>query len=80
MTRSVPGLGYDPTRRVHARPGLRLVAYASESATRCGYAIIFIFYRFAFTPSHLDIPGLSQGLKGYICWKLLSIRIVKSDI
>ena len=27
--------------RVHACPGLRIAAYASESATGCGYEIVF---------------------------------------
>jgi hypothetical protein len=50
---------------VQARPGLRLVAYASESATGCGYAINFMLYGLGFISPHLDMPGLGQGFKGY---------------
>jgi hypothetical protein len=60
---------------VQARPGLRLVAYASESATGCGYEIAFIFYGLGFPSPHLDMPGLGQGFKGYNWWILLSIFI-----
>ena len=39
-------------------------AYASESATGCGYEIGFTFYWFGFQSPHLDMPGLGQGFKG----------------
>ena len=61
--------------RVQARPGLRLVAYASESATGCGYEIIFTFYELGLPTAHLDGPGLGQGFKGYNRWTLLTILI-----
>ena len=48
---------------VQARPGLRLVAYASESATGCVYEIVFTFYGIKFPLPHLDMPGLGQGFK-----------------
>jgi len=51
--------------RVQACPGLRLVAYASESATGCGYEFVFRFYGFGFPSPHLDMPGLGLGFKGY---------------
>jgi hypothetical protein len=50
---------------VKARPGLRLVAYASESATGCVYKIALTFYGIGIPSPHLDMPGLGQGLKGY---------------
>jgi hypothetical protein len=50
---------------VQARPGLRLVAYASESATGCGYDIVFAVYGLVLPSPHLDMPGLGQGFKGY---------------
>jgi len=50
---------------VQARPGLRLVAYASESATGCVYEIAFTFYGIKFPLPHLDMPGLGQGFKVY---------------
>ena len=46
---------------VQARPGLRLVAYASESATGRGYEIVCIFYRRCFSSPHLSKPVLGQG-------------------
>ena len=60
---------------VQARPGLRLVAYASESATGCGYEIVFTFYGLGFPSPHLDKLGLGQGFKGYNRWLLLTILI-----
>jgi len=53
--------------RVQACPGLRLVAYASESATGCGYEIAFTFYEFGFPSPHLDMPGLGRGSKVIKC-------------
>jgi hypothetical protein len=56
----------NPSRfKVQASPGLRLVAYASESATGCGYEIVCIFYGRCFPSPHLAMPGLGQGFKGY---------------
>ena len=51
--------------RVQACPGLRLVAYASESAAGCGYDIVFAFYGLVLPSPHLDMPGLGQGFKVY---------------
>jgi hypothetical protein len=44
---------------------IRLVAYASESATGCGYEIVFRFYKFGIPSPHLEMPGLGQGFRGY---------------
>jgi hypothetical protein len=38
-------------------------AYAWESATRCGYVIVFTFYGLGFSTLDLDMAGLGQGFK-----------------
>jgi hypothetical protein len=58
------GSGFKPT-----------LAYASESATDCGYENVFRFHGLGFPSPHLDMPGLGQGFKGYNRWILLSILI-----
>jgi hypothetical protein len=61
----VPFFGLRRASRVQACPGLRLVAYASESASGCRYEIIFTFYELGSPSAYLARPGLGQGLKDY---------------
>jgi hypothetical protein len=61
--------------RVQACPGLRLVAYASESATGCGYDIVFAFSGIVLPSPHLAMPDLGQEFKGYNCLKLVTYLI-----
>ena len=59
------GLPWPPLRPVSLRAGSGLVAYASESATGCGYEIAFALYALGVPSPNLDMPGLGQGFKGY---------------
>ncbi len=36
-------------------------SYASESATECGYEIVFTFYGLGFPSPHLAMPGQGQN-------------------
>jgi hypothetical protein len=44
-------------------PALR--AGTSESATECGYEIVFVFWEPGFLYTPLEMPGLNQGFNGY---------------
>ena len=55
--------------------GSRFGVQAHPGATGCGYEIVFTFYGLGFSSTHLDIPGLGQGFKGYDRWILLTILI-----